>query len=138
MKAYSGDPLTIPPLNTGQIAYIDLADPPIARVEETPQEVDLDLNGGNGWDSRNPLAELGTSTPSYSACMAVLNNHPMNLSTQTFQQGHGYCTQLTSDNEPDDVVYIKFTELMSDDTGNGGSGQVIIQVTRWNNTTSGQ
>jgi hypothetical protein len=71
--------------------------------------------------------------------MAALNKYPMDLSTQTFQQGHRYCMQLTSDNEPNDVVYIKFTELAPIlNAGNGGTSQVIMQVTRWNSMPSSQ
>jgi hypothetical protein len=137
---YSGVTLTIPSLssNQGQTASVDLLIPRVSVIGDV-KETDMSLWSGGTWNTNNQLAELGTQAPSYSACMAALNKYPMDLSTQTFQQGHGYCMQLTSDNEPNDVVYIKFTELAPIlNAGNGGTSQVIMQVTRWNGMAPGQ
>ena len=133
---HSGAPLTIPPLASYDAASIDLIDPTVS-TGSLPEE-DMTLGGDYNWNTNYPIASLGTAAPSYAACENVLKVSPMNLSTQTFQQGDGYCLQLPDVNQEHVIAYIKFTMLApyQPDTSTGTS-EIKMQVTLWESAASG-
>jgi len=133
---HSGAPLTIPPLASYDAASIDLMDPTVS-TGSLPEE-DMTLGGDYIWNTNYPIASLGTAAPSYAACENVLKVSPMNLSTQTFQQGDGYCLQLPDVNQEHVIAYIKFTMLApyQPDTS-AGTSEIKMQVTLWESTASG-
>ena len=134
---YSPTYLTIPPLSTGDNGYVDLRIPDVStgNIPET----DLALASDGTWTSYNgvKVAALGTSAASFSSCQALLNRSPMNLETQTFAQGQGYCVQLPPTNsETNPIAYMKFAMLTSDNGGTGTS-EVRLVATLWNGPASG-
>ena len=134
--AHNGVLLTIPPLSSTDAASIDLIDPTVS-TGSLPEE-DMTLGGDYIWNTNYPIASLGTAAPSYAACENVLKVSPMDLSTQTFQQGDGYCLQLPDVNQEHVIAYIKFTMLApyQPDTSTGTS-EIKMQVTLWESAASG-
>jgi hypothetical protein len=131
-------PLTIPPLSFGDAAYIDLMDPGVSTSSSSLPEVDMTLGGDYLWQTSYPIASLGTTAPSYAVCKNVLTVSPMNLSTQTFRQGDGYCLQLPDVNQDHFIVYIRFTMLTPYQVGTyNGTSEIKIQVTLWDSAASG-
>lgn len=125
---YSGVALTIPPLSGNDQAFVDLLIPEVAVTGDVPEE-DL-IVGTGGWGSNPPVADLGTAAPSYSACLAALNASPMDLSTQNFVQGHGYCFRLPTDDQGNPIAYVMFT-LLTPDPNTGQTNKVEMQATMW-------
>jgi len=133
---HSGAPLTIPPLASYNAASIDLMDPTVS-TGSLPEE-DMTLGGDYIWNTNYPIASLGTAAPSYAACENVLKVSPMNLSTQTFQQGDGYCLQLPDVNQEHVIAYIKFTMLAPyQPDASTGTSEIKMQVTLWESAASG-
>ena len=135
---YGPTDLTIPPLSPGDYGYVDLRIPEVSTGNIT--ESDLALAGGGTWTSYVDgvkVAALGTSAASFSSCQELLNTSPMNLETQTFAQGQGYCVQLPPTNsEANPIAYIKFL-MLTPDNGDTGTGEVMLVATLWNGPASG-
>ena len=79
------------------------------------------------WDlgSGDTLAGIGTQSPSPAACRQLITTGPMDLSTQNFEQGQGYCIQISDGG----IGYFRILSMAQSD-GND-SGAVVLTLTLW-------
>ena len=95
---YQNHILTIPPLAGGcgivrPVAQISFMPPPGVSIHSNSGDLSYDACG-SGWSSNDNIAALGQNSGSYQGCKTALTNSPMNLQTETVEQGQGYCIDL--------------------------------------------
>lgn len=93
----------------------------------------FNLQDGDGtptrsWDlgSGDSLADIGTQSPSLTACKQSIATDPTDLSTQNLEQGQGYCIKLADGG----IGYFDILSMAQSD-GNGDSGAVALTLTLW-------
>lgn len=124
---YRSVAVTFPPLTGFGTAELSLTPrPQVSLGSYGDLPTDLMYNPGT-WQSGDPIADLGTGTPSYSACMTLIQLHPMNLSDQSLIQGHGYCLQVST--SPGMIGYVKVISAPSGYVYN--SPAITLSVTLW-------
>jgi len=131
---YSNKILTIPPLASTDVGNVTFTNPPHAALGLVSS--DLSMQNGNGWQASNTLAPLGNATPSYQSCQAALNGQPMNLDTQDFQEGAGYCMELSETQPINSIVYFVFTSPVANGRSGDSSSQMTIRATLWQTSNS--
>lgn len=79
------------------------------------------------WDlsGDDTLADIGTQSPSLAACEQLITTDPMELDTQNFEQGQGYCIQISDGG----IGYFRFLS-MAQGSGND-TGAVVLTMTLW-------
>jgi hypothetical protein len=87
-----------------------------------------DSTSTQSWDlgSGDALADIGTQNPSPTACNQLITTDPMDLSTQNFKQGQGYCIQIADGG----IGYFRILSIAQSDE-NGDSGAVVLTLTLW-------
>jgi hypothetical protein len=124
---YQDVAVTFPPLTGFAAAELSLTPQPQVTLGQYGDPVpDLMYNPGT-WESGDPIADLGTGKPSYSACTTLIPLHPMNLSDQSLIQGHGYCLQVSTN--PDMIAYLKV--ISAPDGYVYNSPAITLSLTLW-------
>ena len=87
-----------------------------------------DSTSTQSWDlgSGDTLADIGTQSPSPTACKQLITTDPMDLSTQNLEQGQGYCIQIADEG----IGYFRILSIAQSDE-NGDSGAVVLTLTLW-------
>jgi hypothetical protein len=81
--------------------------------------------------SGDTLADIGTQSPSFAACKQLITTDPMDLSTQDFEQGQGYCIQMSDGG----IGYFRVLSMAQSDGDD--SGAVALSLTLWQSGESG-
>jgi hypothetical protein len=133
---YQNVTLHIPAMGPDEGAGVSFTPPAQVILDPGPGSDDLEyFNSENGFaDSYTPtwglssgdtLADIGTQSPSPAACKQLIATDPMDLSTQNFEQGQGYCIQISDGG----IGYFRVLSLAQSD-GND-SGAVTLSLTLW-------
>ncbi len=135
---YQDVTLHIPAMGPNESAGVTLAPP--AEVTLNPgagSDDDLEYFNSEGvgdntstqsWylGSGDRLADMGTQSPSPTACKQLITTDPADLSTQNLEQGQGYCIQIADGG----IGYFRILSMAQGD-GNGDSGAVALTLTLW-------
>jgi hypothetical protein len=135
---YQAVTLHIPAMGSNESAGVTFT-PPAAVTLNPSLGSDDDLEYFNSEDVGNNnytrswylgsgdiLADMGTQSPSPAACKQLITADPMDLSTQNFEQGQGYCIQIADGG----IGYFRIVS-MEQSGENGDSGAVALTLTLW-------
>ncbi len=122
--------LRIPAMTGSDSAGINLSSPPRVSLSYNYDESTGDLVYDPGlddppWASGDPIADLGSQAPSYSACRQAIISHPMDTNAQNLFHGHGYCLAVSQG----EIAYVRITSISPGDGTN--SGPVTLTTTLW-------